>query len=90
MFLVLGVLGWILSTLDASLAELQPEQGGHSARNINGLKMARNGLKHRKLQTDTLHTAMLPNSSQNIITKHTVNSSCWGQKPLLIDLLIQQ
>jgi len=54
--LVLAVLGWILSTLDASLADLQPEGGpgsnsssgpsGH--RGLNGLKISRNGLKHRK------------------------------------------
>jgi len=50
-FLVLAVLGWILSTLDASLAELQPEAGsGHSGKNLN-LKISRNGLKHRKATT---------------------------------------
>lgn len=46
-FLVLAVLGWILSTLDASLAELQPESS-HTGKNMN-LKISRNGLKHRKL-----------------------------------------
>merc|ERR1719474_32795 len=49
-FLVLAVLGWILSTLDASLAELQPDGGSHAARNIN-FKISRNGLKHRKPNT---------------------------------------
>ena len=49
-FLVLAVLGWILSTLDASLAELQPDGGNHAARNIN-FKISRNGLKHRKPNT---------------------------------------
>jgi len=51
-FLVLAVLVWILSTLDASLAELQPDgalgvgQGGKGL--TNGLKISKNGLKHRK------------------------------------------
>ena len=51
-FLVLAVLGWILSTLDASLSEGQGETqaGGGSARNIH-LKISRNGLKHRKPNT---------------------------------------
>jgi len=49
-FLVLAVLGWILSTLDASLAELQPDGSGHATRNIN-FKISRNGLKHRKPNT---------------------------------------
>lgn len=49
-FLVLAVLGWILSTLDASLTEAGAEQqggAGQGARNIN-FKIPRNGLKHRK------------------------------------------
>ena len=49
-FLVLGVLGWILSTLDASLTEGGVEHhggGGAGARNIN-FKISRNGLRHRK------------------------------------------
>ena len=49
-FLVLAVLGWILSTLDASLAEGGAEHqngGGGGAKNIN-FKISRNGLKHRK------------------------------------------
>jgi len=49
-FLVLAVLGWILSTLDASLAEGGTEHqhgGGGGGRNIN-FKISRNGLKHRK------------------------------------------
>merc|ERR1719481_949893 len=53
-FLVLAVLGWILSTLDASLAEMAPEQGqgngGNPGKNP-ALKINRNGLKHRKPQT---------------------------------------
>lgn len=49
-FLVLAVLGWILSTLDASLAELQPDGSGHTTRNLN-FKISRNGLKHRKPNT---------------------------------------
>ena len=52
-FLVLAVLGWILSTLDASLAESGAEQqngGGGGARNMN-FKISRNGLKHRKTNT---------------------------------------
>jgi len=48
-FLVLAVLGWILSTLDASLAELQPEASvSNQGKNLN-LKISRNGLKQRKL-----------------------------------------
>merc|ERR1719322_781055 len=47
-FLVLGVLGWILSTLDASLTEGGVEHhGGGGTRNIN-FKISRNGLRHRK------------------------------------------
>ena len=53
-FLVLAVLGWILSTLDASLTEGQAggesQGGGGSGRNI-GCKMSRQGLKHRKPNT---------------------------------------
>lgn len=53
-FLVLAVLGWILSTLDASLAEMAPEQGqgngGNPGKNP-ALKINRNGLKHRKPNT---------------------------------------
>ena len=51
-FLVLAVLGWILSTLDASLGEGQGEvqAGSGSARNIH-FKISRNGLKHRKPNT---------------------------------------
>jgi len=51
-FLVLAVLGWILSTLDASLSEGQGETqaGSGSARNIH-FKISRNGLKHRKPNT---------------------------------------
>jgi len=57
-FLVLAVLVWILSTLDASLAELQPDSaaggggGGQSGKGLsNGLKISKNGLKHRKPNT---------------------------------------
>jgi len=51
-FLVLAVLGWILSTLDASLSEGQTESqaGSGPARNIH-FKISRNGLKHRKPNT---------------------------------------
>merc|ERR1719394_420115 len=48
-FLVLGVLGWILSTLDASLQELQAEGNTSASTKGNvGMKTARGGLKHRK------------------------------------------
>jgi len=49
-FLVLGVLGWILSTLDASLQELQAEGGTSTSTkgSVGGMKAARGGLKHRK------------------------------------------
>jgi hypothetical protein len=51
-FLVLGVLGWILSTLDASLQELQAEGAGPGAParpGIPGIRAPRAaGLKHRK------------------------------------------
>jgi len=48
-FLVLGVLGWILSTLDASLQELQAEGNASTSTKGNvGMKAARGGLKHRK------------------------------------------
>ena len=52
-FLVLGVLGWILSTLDASLQELQSEGSSSQASKggVAGLKVARGGLKHRKPAT---------------------------------------
>lgn len=52
-FLVLGVLGWILSTLDASLQELQSEGSSSQASKggVAGLKVARGGLKHRKPPT---------------------------------------
>ena len=47
-FLVLAVLGWILSTLDASMTEGGSDtNNGAGARNIN-FKISRNGLKHRK------------------------------------------
>ena len=46
---MLGVLGWILSTLDASLQELQAEgNASTSAKGNVGMKAARGGLKHRK------------------------------------------
>ena len=49
-FLVLGVLGWILSTLDASLQELQAEGSPSTTTkgSMGGMKAARGGLKHRK------------------------------------------
>merc|ERR1719427_1738718 len=49
-FLVLGVLGWILSTLDASLPELQAEgtSTAPTKGSMGGMKAARGGLKHRK------------------------------------------
>jgi len=49
-FLVLGVLGWILSTLDASLQELQAEGSPSttSKGNMGGMKAPRGSLKHRK------------------------------------------
>lgn len=52
-FLVLGVLGWILSTLDASLQELQAEgtSAAPSKGSLGGPKVPRNGLKHRKPAT---------------------------------------
>ena len=51
-FLVLAVLGWILSTLDASLSEGQGEsQGGGGSGQHLQCKMSRQGLKHRKPNT---------------------------------------